>query len=50
MTQLVLNNATVIVTEISVFYTNYGRHLNLFNILKKSLQIVTVLENIIQLK
>ena len=50
MTQLALNNIIVIVIEISVFYTNYSRHPNLFNIPKKSLQIVVVLEDVIQLK
>ena len=50
MAQLTLNNATVIVIGVSAFYTNYNRYPNLFNILKKSLQTVTTLEDVTQLK
>ena len=50
MTQLTLNNRTIIVTEESAFYTNFGRHPNLFNILRKSPQAETILQEINQLK
>ena len=50
MAQLILNNVKVTVTDILVFYINYERYSNLFNILRKSLQIIIVLENISQLK
>ena len=50
MTQIVLNNRTVTVTEELVFYTNFGRHPNLFNISRKSSQTETVLREISQLK
>ena len=50
MAQLALNNAKITMTGFSVFYANYGRYPNLFNILRKSLQAVTALEDIKQLK
>ena len=50
MIQLVLNNARVTVTGILAFFANYGRHPNLFNALRKSLQVVVALEDIKQLK
>ena len=50
MAQLVLNNVKIIAIGFSAFYVNYGRYPNLFNILRKSSQAVTVLENVKQLK
>ena len=50
MAQLVLNNIKVIVIGVSVFYINYSRYLNLFNIPKKLLQIIIALESVKQLK
>ena len=46
MIQLVLNNRTVITIDKSVFYVNYGRHPNLFNILRKSLQAKIMLQKV----
>ena len=50
MAQLALNNVTIIVTGISAFYANYNRHPNLFNISKKSPQIIIILKDVTQLK
>ena len=50
MAQLVLNNIKATATEILVFYTNYGRHPNLFNIPKKSLQAVITLKDVKRLR
>ena len=50
MAQLALNNAKIIVTGISAFFINYDRHPNLFNVLRKSPQAVTALEDIKQIK
>ena len=50
MAQLTLNNTKIIVIDILVFYINYEKYLNLFNILRKLLQIIIVLKDIKQLK
>ena len=50
MTQLVLNNRIVTIIKESVFFANFGRHSNLFNMLKDFLQAETVLQNVDQLK
>ena len=50
MAQLTLNNKTLTVTGKSVFYTNFGRHSNLFNVLRKSLQTTVVLLEVDQLR
>ena len=50
MAQLALNNIKVTVTKISVFFVNYGRHPNLFNVPRKLLQAVTALKDIKQIK
>ena len=50
MIQLILNSRTIITTEKSIFYTNFGCYLNLFNISKNSLQIKIVLLKISQLR
>ena len=50
MAQLVLNNVKIIIIGVSAFYINYGRHPNLFNTSKKSLQIIKILKNVKQLK
>ena len=36
MAELTLNNRIIIVIEESVFYVNFGRHPNIFNVLGKS--------------
>ena len=48
--ELALNNRTLTATGESAFYTNYSRHPNLFNILKKSPQAETALKEINSLK
>ena len=50
MAQLALNNMKVTVTGVLVFYTNYGRYPNLFNILRKSSQAVVALKDIKRLR
>ena len=50
MTQLALNNKTLIAIGELVFYANFGRHPNLFNIPRKSLQITAVLLETDQLR
>ena len=50
MAQLALNNVKTTVTEILAFFTNYGKHPNLFNTPRKLLQAVTALEDVKQLK
>ena len=48
--QLALNNIKTTVIGFSVFYVNYDRYPNLFNILRKSLQAVAALKDVKQLK
>ena len=50
MAELALNNRILIIIKKSVFYTNYSRHPNLFNTLKKFPQINAVLKKINNLK
>ena len=50
MAELALNNRILIIIEESAFYTNYSRHPNFFNILKKSPQIEIALKKISNLK
>ena len=50
MAQLALNNRTATVTEESVFYANFGRHPNLFNIPRNLSQTDTVLQEANQLR
>ena len=50
MAQLILNNRTVTATEESAFYTNFDRHPNLFNTLRKSPQATAALQEASQLR
>ena len=50
MAELALNNRILIVIGESVFYMNYNRYPNLFNMLKKSPQIDAALKEINSLK
>ena len=50
MAELALNNRILTIIKESAFYINYNRHLNLFNILKKSPQVKTALKKINSLK
>ena len=50
MAQFILNNIKITVIKISAFYINYDKYLNLFNILRKSLQAVIILKDIKYLK
>ena len=50
MTQLILNSRIIIETEKSIFYTNTGRHANMFDILRKSSQMKIVIKNVKKLK
>ena len=50
MAELALNNRILIIIGESAFYANYSRHLNFFNIPKKSPQAETVLKKINSLK
>ena len=50
MVELALNNRILTAIKESAFYTNYNRHLNLFNTLKKSPQTEIALKKINNLK
>ena len=50
MAELALNNRILTIIEESAFYTNYSKHPNFFNILKKSPQIEAALKKISSLK
>ena len=50
MAQLTFNNRAATAIEQSVFYANFGRHPNLFNILRNSPQSEIVLKEASQLK
>ena len=50
MAQLALKNSKSTSIEQSAFFTNFGQHPNIFNILKTSSQIKIALKDIAQLK
>ena len=50
MTQLALNNRKMIIIENSLFYANFGQHLNLFIEPKQSLQAINILQDIKDLR
>ena len=50
MAELALNNRILTIIKKSIFYTNYSRHPNFFNTLKKSPQTDAALKKINNLK
>ena len=50
MMELILNNRSFSTIRISLFYANFGKHLNLFNLLLRLLQIKIKLKNTKDLK
>ena len=50
MAQVIYNNKESTVTGQILFYGNYGKHLNLFTILKNLSQAINVLRSVTELK